>query len=112
MNRQEWPSFSVFAAAAFTAGLYVAVAPHEAEAQATTFTLDRLRIGGAPEDGIAVWRPDMGDETKARFYGQLDVGFSLDPFRIEQHIQDPVLARRLAGLSGAPVQTQTIAYTD
>ncbi len=83
----------------------------EARAQATTFSLDRLRIGGAPDDGVGVWRPEMGERT--RFFGQLDLGFSYNAFRIADHIQtNKIAAARLAGVSGAPVQTQFTGYAD
>ncbi len=101
---------SVLAGAALTAAALAA--PSIASAQDATLSLDRLRIGGSPDDGVAVWRPDMGDEKKARLYGQLDVGFSLDGFRIEQHIQDPTQARRMASVSGATEQTTTNLYAD
>jgi len=74
MTRKEGLRFTLVLAALFTVA-FVAITPHEARAQATTFSLDRLRIGGAPDDGIAVWRPEMGDDKKARLYGQLDFGF-------------------------------------
>jgi len=84
--------------------------PSEARAQDTTFNLDRLRIGGAPDDGIGVWRPEMGDKT--RLFGQFDLGFSLNPFRIEHHIQDDAQAARMATVSGAPVRAQLTGYFD
>jgi OOP family OmpA-OmpF porin len=87
-----------------------AIVPRQASAQATTFSLDRLRIGGDPDDGVAVWRPQMGEKT--RLFGQFDLGFSLNPFRIEHHIQDNLQAARMATVSGAPVQTQLTGYFD
>jgi hypothetical protein len=35
-----------------------------ASAQDTTFYLDRLQVGGAPDDGIAVWRPEMHERER------------------------------------------------
>jgi outer membrane protein OmpA-like peptidoglycan-associated protein len=64
---------------AFTALVTVLAASRQASAQQSTFKLDRLDIGGAPEDGYSVWRPRMGDKT--RFYGQFALGYSLHPLR-------------------------------
>lgn len=80
----------------------------EASAQDTTFSLDRLRIGNAPDDGIGVWRPEMAD--KPRLFGQLALGFSLNPFRIEHHLEDEEAQRQMAAVSGAPVKAQLTGY--
>lgn len=79
-----------------------------ARAQDTTFYLDRLQVGGAPDDGVAIWRPHVDEKT--RIYGQFGLGFSLNPFRIENHIENPSEAARMNQLSGAPVKTQLIGY--
>src|SRR5579871_3418553 len=105
-ERRSWLAIG-FAALAIAMAL-----PRSAFAQDATFSLDRLRIGGAPEDGVGVWRPDMGDDKKARLYGQLDFGFQVDPFRIEQHIQELDQAKRMATVSGAPVVGMTNMYAD
>src|SRR3954466_5524642 len=63
--------------------------PAVAQAQANTFYLDRLFMAGAPEDAIGLWRPQMGEKT--RFFGQLGLGFSLNPFRLSHEIADPNL---------------------
>jgi len=91
----------------FVACLAIAGTAH---AQDTTFSLDRLRIGGAPDDGIGVWRPEMAD--KPRLFGQFALGFSLNPFRIEHEIQDDEQARKMAAVSGAPVRYQVTGYAD
>ena len=52
------------------------LAPGLASAQIRTFYLDRLAIAGAPDDGVALWRPEMADKT--RFYGQLALGFGFE----------------------------------
>jgi OmpA-OmpF porin, OOP family len=88
--------------------LFVWLVAAPARAQQTTFYLDRLKVGGAPDDPIGMWRPYHGEET--RFYGQYALGFSLNPFRIEHHIDDPADAARLSAVSGAPVKTQLIGY--
>ncbi|MBK8941245.1 MAG: OmpA family protein [Polyangiaceae bacterium] len=94
--------------AATVAGACALGAASEAHAQDTTFSLDRLRIGGAPDDGIGVWRPEMADEP--RIYGQLALGLSWNPFRIEHHIEDENQRQAVAAVSGAPVRQQLTAY--
>ncbi|HTJ83098.1 MAG TPA: OmpA family protein [Polyangiaceae bacterium] len=81
-----------------------------ARAQDTTFSLDRLRIGGAPNDGISVWRPEIQDNVQ--LFGQFALGFSYNPFRIEHEIQDDAQARQMAAVSGAPVRLQLTGYAD
>ncbi len=81
-----------------------------ASAQDSTFHLDRLQVGGAPDDGIAVWRPEMHE--RERFYGQLTLGFDYNAFRIENHIQDDGAAQLMAGRSGAPVKARVVGYAD
>jgi outer membrane protein OmpA-like peptidoglycan-associated protein len=88
---------------------FVAATP-TAEAQDTTFSLDRLRHGGAPDDGVGVWRPELSETP--RFYTELALGFALNPFRIENHIEDDVQRRQLASVSGAPVRAQFGGYLD
>ncbi len=80
----------------------VALAPGVASAQDPSFYLDRLFVAGGPTDGIGIWRPEVSE--KVRFFGQLGVGFSLNPFRNENHIEER--AGRLAN----PVDTQTSLY--
>jgi outer membrane protein OmpA-like peptidoglycan-associated protein len=82
-----------------------------AEAQQRTFYLDRLNLGGAPDDAVGLWRPQMGEKT--RFYGQLGLGFSLNPFRLDNEIHDEK-ERTLARQKGVatPVSAQLIAYAD
>lgn len=75
-----------------------------AEAQDTTFSLERLRHGGGPDDGVGLWRPELAE--KPRFYTELALGFALNPFRIENHIDDDLQRRQLAEVSGAPVRQQ------
>lgn len=66
---------------ALAALVLVLASAKPASAQQATFYLDRLQIGGAPDDGLAVWRPRMGEKT--RFYGQFALGYSLHPLRGE-----------------------------
>lgn len=83
-------------------GAALTLAPAVAAAQASTFYLDRLYMAGAPDDGIGIWRPEISE--KVRFFGQLGVGFQLNPFRAENYIDGSA-----AGV-GNPVDTQTGMY--
>jgi outer membrane protein OmpA-like peptidoglycan-associated protein len=65
-------------AAALSFGL-VALAPEVADAQQQTFHLDRLEVPGAPDDGVAIFRPETLPENS--FYAQLALGFALNPLR-------------------------------
>ncbi|HEY4120676.1 MAG TPA: OmpA family protein [Byssovorax sp.] len=82
-------------------------AGRDARAQSATFTLDRLQVGGAPDDGIAVWRPHMGATT--RFFGQLGVGFAANPLRLVDELSAERREKARGDLT-TPVTTQTIAY--
>jgi OmpA-OmpF porin, OOP family len=83
-------------------GAAVTLAPAVAAAQASTFYLDRLYMAGAPDDGIGIWRPEVSD--KVRFFGQLGIGFQLNPFRNENYIDGSA-----SGVAN-PVDTQTSMY--
>jgi OmpA-OmpF porin, OOP family len=87
-----------------------ALAPSSAWAQAQTFYLDRLVIGGAPDDGIGIWRPTMSEKT--RFFGQIGLGFSYLPFRIENDVHNPTQAALFGETTGSPVDDQLITYLD
>jgi outer membrane protein OmpA-like peptidoglycan-associated protein len=95
----------ILAVLAFAASFSVAGV---AAAQDTTFSLDRLRLGGAPDDGMGLWRPEIAD--KPRLYGQFMLGYSHNPFRIEHHIQDDAQADTMEQVSGAPVRGQLTGY--
>ena len=87
------------------------LAPATAEAQQTNFYLDRLFMPGGPSDSLALWRPEMDKQT--RLFGQLGLGFALNPFRIENHLDDPAQAARFAQQGGGPpVRAQLITYVD
>ncbi|HEY4119783.1 MAG TPA: OmpA family protein [Byssovorax sp.] len=83
-----------------------------ADAQANTFYLDRLQIGGAPDDSFALWRPQMGERT--RFYGQAAFGFGLNPLRIDDTIADPNDRARAEARDQltTPLNEQLITYLD
>ena len=85
--------------------------PAVAQAQnQTTLYLDRLFMAGAPDDAIALWRPQMG--AKTRFFGQLGLGFGYEPFRLENEIASDNNRARAAQNFGAPVLYQLQAYAD
>jgi OmpA-OmpF porin, OOP family len=87
------------------------LAPALARAQVDTFYADRIFIAGAPDDGMAIWRPHMGEKT--RFFGQAALGFALNPVRLENTIPDAT-QRQQASAAGFknPLGSQLILYTD
>ena len=60
-------------------GLGVVFLPAPARAQQQTFHLDRLEVPGAPDDGVALFRPVTRPESI--FYAQLGLGLSINPLR-------------------------------
>jgi OmpA-OmpF porin, OOP family len=107
-GRMTWKGvFSVVCAVLFLSVLLEA-AP--AAAQDKNFYLDRLYMAGAPDDTIAMWRPEMADKT--RIYGQFGLGYSLNPFRTENHINDATAAALFdeTERGGNPVGDQVIGY--
>lgn len=94
------------AIAATIAAVAALAAPLTAQAQTQTFYLDRLFMAGAPDDGIGVWRPQMGEKT--RFFGQLGFGFGYDPFREENRTK----LTPAPMYPGQPVHYQLITYGD
>jgi outer membrane protein OmpA-like peptidoglycan-associated protein len=55
------------------------LATRPSQAQQATFHLDRLEVPGAPEDGVALFRPTTNEHNIV--YAQLGLGFSLNPLR-------------------------------
>ncbi|WP_437783980.1 OmpA family protein [Sorangium sp. So ce1097] len=94
------------AAAALAAPALAALAPSTAQAQDRTFYLDRLRMAGAPDDGIGVWRPHMGEKT--RIFGQLGLGVSVHPLRNDNYVDNLAIEEQLDG--EGPVTSQLITY--
>jgi len=74
-----------------------------ARAQQNLFYLDRLQISGAPNDGFAVFRPKMHDET--RYYAMAALGFTYNPLR-----RDTVTNSDTANSIDDPVKSQLITY--
>ncbi|MBN2193579.1 MAG: OmpA family protein [Polyangiaceae bacterium] len=75
-----------------------------ANAQDRTFYLDRIQIGGAPDDGLTVWRPYMHEET--RLYGSLALGYSQNPLRDETVTDNRDIQRDV----GNPMANQLMVY--
>ena len=84
---------SVLSAAFATVALAAASSSsRDAAAQTKTFHLDRLEVPGAPDDGIALFRPVTNQRNI--FYGQLALGYSLRPLKVRNITTDTaVLAR-------------------
>ena len=75
-----------------------------AHAQQRNFYLDRLQIGGSPQDGFALWRPRMTHETV--FFGQAALGWQHRPL-----LGSTVAANdRMAASVPNPVQDQITTY--
>ncbi len=76
-----------------------------ASAQVSTFHLDRLEVWGAPDDGIALFRPATND--RPIFFGQLALGYSLNPLHTSNITAD---ATTLANSSAGVVKGQFTEY--
>src|SRR4051812_45610683 len=74
-------------------------------AQQKTFHLDRLEMPGAPDDGIAIFRPVTNQRTI--FYGQLGIGYELRPLRTSTITSDAETLRRSRS---AAIQDQFAVY--
>jgi OmpA-OmpF porin, OOP family len=95
-------------AGALAAAASLGLAPSVARAQDPTFYLDRLRMAGAPDDGIGVWRPQIGG---TRFFGQLGLGLSINPLRLDNYVDDLDKEEAIvASGGGGPVTSQFISY--
>lgn len=91
------------AAALGVAAFLSAGAP--AEAQQTTFHLDRLEVPGAPDDGAVLFRPVTKEQ--GILFGQLALGYSLNPLHTSSITTDRgTLLRSPAGV----VQHQLTTY--
>jgi len=92
------------AAGATLAGAFLLTLSSQAGAQASLFTLDRAQPSGAPDDGFMVFRPRMGQET--RFYGNMGLGFALNPLRKDAVTNDAGAKRNMED----PVGGQVLVY--
>ncbi|HEY2510342.1 MAG TPA: thrombospondin type 3 repeat-containing protein, partial [Polyangiaceae bacterium] len=73
-------------ATAALAATAAAVFPAPAQAQQTTFHLDRVEVPGAPDDGFVLFRPYTRQNTI--FFAQLALGYSLNPLRTQNITSD------------------------
>ena len=80
--------------------------PLVAGAQQKTLYLDRLTMGGAPDDGFAVWRPHTSART--RFFAQMGLGLTFSPLLLRTVAKDNNPA--LQTYSKSPVSHQLIDY--
>ncbi len=78
--------------------------PETASAQTQTFYLDRAQVGGAPDDGMMVWRPVMHEHT--RVYATAFLGGTLNPLRKDNITDDPPTKREIEN----PVSGQVMSY--
>ena len=92
---------------ALLAAASIGLLPTSARAAPTTFTLDRLVMAGGPDDGIGIWRPEVARST--RFFAQVGLGFALNPFRVDNYVDDLNKAEKIAG---PPVSSQLITYVN
>jgi outer membrane protein OmpA-like peptidoglycan-associated protein len=76
-----------------------------AGAQVSTFHLDRLEVWGAPDDGIALFRPATND--RPIFFGQLALGYSLNPLHTTNITSNAAI---LGASSAGVVQGQFTEY--
>ena len=92
--------------AATVAGAAVTLNAGGAFAQQRTFHLDRLEVPGAPEDGLALFRPQTNQRTI--FFGQLGVGYDLRPLRVSTITSDQATLDRTP--HSAVIQDQLAVY--
>ncbi len=78
-----------------------------ASAQSRTFYLDRVQLGGAPGDGLMVWRPEFTRTTSV--YGAFAVGYALDPLRKNSVAEDPKTLGRMENLITQEVDIYALA---
>jgi outer membrane protein OmpA-like peptidoglycan-associated protein len=86
----------------------VLLAGGTAEAQQKTFHLDRLEVPGGPDDGIVLFRPVT--QPQSIFYGQLGIGFQLNPLHVSNITTDPATLRGASGGTAGVVKTQLSTY--
>lgn len=96
-------------ARSFAVGVLAAISAlacaETAEAQQKTFHLDRLEMPGAPDDGIAIFRPVTNQ--RPIFFGQLGIGYQLRPLRTSTVTSDQATLNRSRS---AVIQDQFAVY--
>jgi len=93
-----------FALSALALGCLCLALPETASAQTKTFYLDRAQVGGAPDDGMMVWRPVMHEHT--RVYATAFLGGTLNPLRKDNITDDPETKADIEN----PVSGQVMSY--
>jgi OOP family OmpA-OmpF porin len=83
MARKKTGKRALFASLGGVAALFAA---GSANAQTSTFHLDRLEVPGAPDDGLVLMRPVT--QPKTIFFGQLALGYSRDPLHTSNITND------------------------
>jgi OOP family OmpA-OmpF porin len=86
-------------------GLLVA---NPADAQQNTFHLDRLEVPGAPDDGMVLFRPVT--EPNTIFYGQVAMGYALNPLRTSDIVNGVGTASVLRASPGDIITNQFSTY--
>ncbi len=81
-------------AAAVLLGAAGFLSAETASAQQKTFHLDRLEMPGAPDDGVVLFRPVTNQRTI--FFGQLGIGYQLNPLRTSTVVTDQSTRARSA----------------
>jgi outer membrane protein OmpA-like peptidoglycan-associated protein len=71
----------------------------------STFHLDRLEVWGAPDDGIALFRPATND--RPIFFGQLALGYSVNPLHTSNITSDAAVVN---ASSAGVIQGQFTEY--
>lgn len=77
--------FKAILGGAVAASVLLSILP-SAKAQQQTFHLDRLEMPGAPDDGVALFRPVT--QPKPIFFAQLGLGYQLNPLHTVNIISD------------------------
>jgi OOP family OmpA-OmpF porin len=91
-TRKTWvKSWKRALCALVAGGAATVLATPAAEAQQTTFHLDRLEVPGAPDDGFILFRP--ATQKYSTFYAQLGLGLVIDPLRTANISQDSATLR-------------------
>jgi OmpA-OmpF porin, OOP family len=68
------------------------------------FYVDRIQIGGAPEDGLVSRRPYVGHE--ARLYGSIAAGYTLNPLRASTVAATDAAEAKIEN----PIEHQALSY--
>lgn len=81
----------------------ILAAPGVASAQQTTFYLDRLQMAGAPDDGIGIWRPQIGGQDPILRAAR--AGLQPEPTPGSRTTSTKSISRQWSKQNGAPVSS-------